>query len=296
MIDYDGRRWLRVILRVKGTVLPRIALRTAIAAGLGVLALFFETERHWHAIPGTAHALVGVALGLLLVFRTNASYDRYWEGRRLVGALINRSRDLARQVATYFDGDDATARHDRAQVIRHIALSYALVRQHVRGERDLAALGTLTTDDERKQLEPVAVRPLRGYQWITERIAEAVRSQRLSPALAQSMDANMTTMIEALGGMERILKTPVPLAYAHHIKTFVALFCFTAPFVMVDAMRNWTPVAAAVVAYGLFGIDEIGVEIEDPFGYDPNDLPLDRFGEVIERDVGATLAARDAKG
>jgi len=89
------------------------------------------------------------------------------------------------------------------------------------------------------------------------------------------------------------MRTPLPFAYAQHIKSFLTLFCASVPFAMVEAMGWYTPIAAAVIAFGLFGIDEIGVEIEDPFGYDPNDLPLDAIGNRIAEDTRVILAMRD---
>jgi putative membrane protein len=106
------------------------------------------------------------------------------------------------------------------------------------------------------------------------------------------MDQNLTSFSDSWGGAERILKTPIPFAYAHHIKAFLALFAFTVPFALSDQMGWLTPVAAAAIAFALFGIDEIGVEIEDPFGYDPNDLPLDEVGATIARDVGDILSVQ----
>jgi putative membrane protein len=107
------------------------------------------------------------------------------------------------------------------------------------------------------------------------------------------MDQNLTSFSDNWGGAERIMKTPVPFAYAHHIKAFLILFAFTAPFALVESMGWMTPVASAVLAFALFGIDEIAVEIEDPFGYDENDLPLDAVGETIDRDVGDIAALSD---
>jgi putative membrane protein len=106
------------------------------------------------------------------------------------------------------------------------------------------------------------------------------------------LDGALQDIVDALGGCERILRTPVPFAYAHHIKGFLTIFCFTVPLALLPQMGWYTAVAAAIVAYALFGIDEIGVEIEDPFGYDPNDLPLDAIGDNLTIDVEqATRAA-----
>jgi putative membrane protein len=292
MIDYDTRGWLRIMLQLRGSVLPTLVPRMVGFAVLGALAVWLH-QRFGVMLPPLAHTLVGVALGLLLVFRTNASYDRFWEGRRLVGMITNRSRDLVRQLVGYHVGDDAAASGERADLTRQVNLLFALVRQNLRRERDLAALGALATAEERAALEPVASRPNLALAWLAQGFGRAAAAGRLTEQRLQLLDANLTSFEDSWGGAERILKTPIPFAYAQHIKSFLVLFCVSAPFAMVEAMGWATPVAAAVLAFGLFGIEEIGIEIEDPFGTDMNDLPLDRIGETIAADTAALLALRD---
>jgi ion channel-forming bestrophin family protein len=291
VIQYQAKSWLSLLLRWKGTVAPGILLRSLVAAGIGVASVLVWRDQHW-ALPPVAHGLVGVALGLLLVFRTNASYDRFWEGRKLVGMMVNRSRDLLRQVTTLIEGDDAAAQADRAELLRLVNLLYALIRQYLRKERDLATRGNLITESERAALADVAVRPAVTFTWIGARLTAAVRAGRLTETRLMLMDANLTSFSDSWGGAERIMKTPLPFAYAHHIRVFLTLFVFTAPFAMAQQMSWATPAAAFVLAYGLFGIDEIGVEIEDPFGYDANDLPLDATGDTIAADTAAIARSR----
>jgi putative membrane protein len=288
MIDYNPRKWWRVALQLRGTVAVRLWPRTLIAAAMGGLAAWLFV-RHQLGLPPLAHTLVGVALGLLLVFRTNASYDRYWEGRRLLGAMVNRSRDLARQIVAFVPEED------RPELGRHLALLYPLIRMHLRAERDPAPLGERLRADERRELERARTPPCQVASWISRRVARLAREGRLTPSELMLIDQNLTALIDALGGAERILRTPIPFAYAQHIKVFLSLFVFTSPFAMADAMGWYTPIAAAVLAFALFGIDEIGVEIEDPFGYDPNDLPLDRIGETIEADIAALLDSSEER-
>jgi putative membrane protein len=126
---------------------------------------------------------------------------------------------------------------------------------------------------------------------MSERLHAEVVAGRLSEQRLQVMDANLTSFSDSLGAAERILRTPVPFAYAQHIKIFVVLFCLTAPFVIADSMGWATPPACGFLALALFGIDEIAVEIEDPFGDDPNDLPLEAIGKGIEGAVGEILAS-----
>jgi putative membrane protein len=287
MIEYDAKDWYSIIFRLKGSVLPRLVPRVAIVAGVGALAAWLFDSKGTK-IPPLAHTLIGVALGLLLVFRTNASYDRYWEGRRLLGAMVNRSRDLARQFSAWIE-DEGT----RDELRRRVAAFYVLAAQTLRKEDSLAKI-KLLTEAERSTLQPVVSgRAPVMAGWITQALAREAKEGRLSETRLLLLDQNLTALVDALGGAERIVKTPIPFAYAQHIKTFVVLFCTTVPFAMAESMHWYTPVAAAVLAFALFGIDEIGVEIEDPFGYDPNDLPLDAIGEGIDKVTREILSTRE---
>jgi len=283
MIDYDGRSWLPILFRARGSVIPRLVPRIVVAAALGVVAVLL-LERQDFKIPSIAHALVGVALGLLLVFRTNASYDRYWEGRKLIGFMVNRTRDLARQIAVYVENAEA-----RAALARLVPAFYWVTAQTLRKQPSLGNAERLLTAEQRRALDGVTFRAPLVTKWIAEILRTEANAGRLAEPRLQLFDANLTSLNDSLGGAERILRTPIPFAYAQHIKIFVVLFCFSAPFVMADVMGWATPPACALLALALFGIDEIGVEIEDPFGDDPNDLPLDAIGAGIERAVGELI-------
>ena len=282
MIEYDGKRWLAVIFRLDGSVLPRIVPRILFTAGIGAVAAWLQ-ENRGARVPPLAHTLIGVALGLLLVFRTNASYDRYWEGRKLVGGFVNRTRDLTRQARAFLTSEEA-----RRDVRRLAAAFYQVAALTLRKDRDLAKATHLTAE-ERVRLEPITHRAPAMMAWISAILTGEADAGRLTEHRLVAMDANLTSLEDSLGGAERIMRTPIPFAYAQHIKTFVALFCFTAPFAMAETMRQFTPLAAGLLAFALFGIDEIGVEIEDPFGDDPNDLPLDAIGAGIDKATGETL-------
>ena len=272
MIDYDPKRWFRVAFAVRGTVIPRVFGRVVFIAAIGASAAALHQHRGYK-LPGLAHTLVGVALGLLLVIRTNASCDGWWEGRRLLGAMVNRTRDLARQVASF-----APEQKDRVQSIqRHLVAFYKLGTQGLRGEHELGAVKDLLSEADMERLEKIDARGSVALVLLTREIT----ALQLDAPLRQLVDANVTQLMDALGSCERIMRTPVPFAYAQHIKLLVFLFCTTVPFVMVDSMRRATPAVSAVLAFALFGIDEIGVEIEDPFGHDPNDLPIERVGDII---------------
>ncbi len=291
MVEYEPKKWLPLLFNFRGSVVRGIAGRVLITGLLGVVAaLVFE--RSGFKIPPIAHTLIGAALALLLVFRTNASYDRYWEGRKLVGAMANRTRDLARQIASFVTLSEA----ERVWFEKHIGAYYRLSVQALRHERDLAPLAPYLADAERAALADVARRPYLALTWISRRLSDLSKEGAVDPQRLMLCDQNLTALTDAIGACERIRNTPVPIAYAHHIKVFVILFCASVPFAMVGEMRWYTPLAAMVLSFALFGIDEIGIEIEEPFGYDPNDLPLDALGDGIDRSLRDILHSAPADG
>jgi ion channel-forming bestrophin family protein len=283
MIQYDPKRLLSIVFRLHGSVFVRLLPRVVLAAAIGEIAHLAYRETGLR-FPTIVHTLIGVALGLLLVFRTNASYDRYWEGRKLLGSMTNRCRDVCRQAVSYLDQTAAQ------EIQRYTCAFYHVTVGTLRGESGLTAPAEARlTQIERRSLSEALHRPSVVATWMSGVLAREVQAGRLSERMLSVVDQNLTALIDALGGAERIRNTPVPFAYAQHIKIFVILFVFTVPFAMVDATKAYTPLATALLALALFGIDEIGVEIEDPFGDDPNDLPMDSIGAGIERATSEIL-------
>jgi len=283
MVEYETGNWFKILFRINGSVLPKITFRVLVVTLLscGVTYLNFGLG---YELPNSMrlHTVVGVALGLLLVFRTNASYERFWEGRILVGEMVTQSRDLARKTAGYLvDSPFET----RERIGRYIIAMFATIRRSLRRERDAEELTVLLSADELVILESSSAPPLILARWLTDLFHAENMAGRLSETKLRIFEPNITEMIRLWGGAERILKTPIPFAYAHHIKGFLFLFCVTSPFALLGTMGVYAPVGVAVIAYGLFGIDEIGIEIEEPFGYHTNDLPMDGIGETIARNV-----------
>lgn len=291
MIEYDTRRWMRILIRLHGSVLPRIAGRVFMVTAVAALLAYAKLELGWEPPTSRAlHAIVGVALGLLLVFRTNASYDRFWEARILTGAMVNNTRDLARQTASYLDDSPFEVRE---RIGHYIIALFATIRRSLRREREAPELVPLLSEEEREKLLETSAPPLMVARWLSDVFAAEARAGRLSEERVRMIDRQVSDLIDLWGGGERILKTPVPFAYAHHINGFLSIFCFTAPLALLESMGWYTPLGAAIVAYGLFGIEEIGIEIEEPFGYDTNDLPMDGIGETIARNVSDILELQE---
>jgi putative membrane protein len=240
-----------------------------------------------------ALSLMGLALGIFLGFRNNTSYDRFWEGRKLWGALVNTSRGWARDVLTFYEpaGPVATD-HAKQQVVRGIAFVQSL-RLALRGQQDLSSLGAYISPEELRDVSGKLNRPdavllimARGNEearqqgWLTD-----FRFLRLAERLSQLSDIQ--------GGCERILNTPIPHSYSILIHRIVAIYVFVLPFGLVDTLHYLTPLVVLMVAYTFLGLDAVGDEIEDPFGEDLNDLPLSTLSRMIEINMRQSLGETD---
>ena len=287
MIKYDTRDWVGLLLRFNGTVLPRIVGRRVLVGVVASGVCYIHYERQVDlAIPATLHAMVGVALGLLLVFRTNASYDRYWEGRKIIGSMVVNARDLARQSASYVS---ELAPANRARIASYLVAYFSCVRHYLRQEREWPDLEGVLSERELAEVAAVRAPPLLVAKWLSDVFHAESQLGHLSEERLRLLDSSVSDLIDQWGSADRIVLTPIPFAYAHHIKGFLTIFCFTAPFSLLSTLWWYTPLASVIVAYALYGIDEIGVEIEEPFGYDPNDLPLDEIGRVLGIDIHQML-------
>jgi putative membrane protein len=283
VIQYDRASWWRVVFSLRGTVLPhvlfRVGLLTALALAVAWVYEFVPGDEKGNkpGLPELGHSILGVALGMLIVFRTNSSNDRFWEARALWGSLVNTARNLARGAAAYTGQADDLSRLIGAYVV--------MVREQLRGNSDPEVLRPIlpgrVVDRLRGAGNPASVLAGQMSEWIAER----VRSGRLDPVMAVRLEQLVGGLLDAQGGCERILKTPLPFVYAALIKQALFMYLATLPLVLVPRMGYLAPLAVAGVALCMLGIEEAGIEIECPFGADPNHLPLEGICDMIGRDT-----------
>ncbi|MBI1346903.1 hypothetical protein GC163_11515 [bacterium] len=289
MSVYDPHRWTSHLFDIKGSLVKEILGRVALCV---VWALLITGLHQWWGtagksleIPEVAHSLIGAALGLLLVFRTNASYDRFWEGRKLWGGIVNETRNLARQASVLCAADAALVREI---VLWTAAFPYACLHR-LRGEK---GLGPIQHDLDPATVHQIATAdhvPLATAQQITRLLREAHARGLVGEYQQMQIDQNVQLLIDYIGACERIHSTPMPYAYAVHLRRALILYCFTLPFALVARFGWNTVLATLMITYILYGIEEIGVEIEDPFGTDDNDLPLEKICANIEQNLRAVL-------
>jgi ion channel-forming bestrophin family protein len=309
MINYDPHDWRSHLCDIQGSMIREIIGRvlTCVLWAFLVVAIeeyFLVPRRLSLAIPETAHSLVGVALGLLLVFRTNASYDRFWEGRKQWGSIVNESRNLARGASVYLAAAPDLL---RPLLLWTSAFTYATM-DRLRGKRAQSAVALFrqkATDDPSPvpgtaELGATAARlpadevhrvlagnhlPLAVSRQISGLLATARDRGAISDYVMIALDQNVQLLIDYMGACERIRNTRIPYAYMVHLRRALIVYCFTLPFALIGRFGWMTGLAVMMVAYILYGIEEIGVEIEDPFGTDENDLPLEQFCETIEANL-----------
>ncbi len=271
MISYDPKNWLGVLFDFPRSPVFRTLFIDVVGAGVwAALVVWVETDLIRVAVPlGPSFlSILGIILGLLLVFRTNTAYDRWWEGRRLWGQLVNVSRGTARQLA-------ATPDDRRARYAELLSTFPQRLAAHLRRPRD-ADGPHLPNEDLSRLHEEVR------HDTAAGRLGEQGRLA-LAPLL-QSFD-------DVLGGCERIRNTPIPFSYSSYIKQFVVLYALIMPFGLVREFGYGTVIASMFTFFATMGLELLANEVEEPFGTDKNDLPLDDIAAVIARDVRSILGA-----
>lgn len=282
MIIKKKTHWFRMLFEWKGSVLPQLLPRLGLLIIYsGVLVYFrdFLMQYHLHINPAI-FTVFGIALALFLGFRNNVSYDRFWEGRKLWGTLLNDTRSLARQAHNLTD-DRGNKEEISAFVNKLIALVYALKHQlrHTDPKDDMARLlpNAFANDLQRYRFKPIILLKSLG-EWV-----KINKQKENISALSQlAFEGNLNKLSDIIGGCERIAGTPIPYSYSVLLHRTVYIYCFMLPFGFVDTLGWLTPFIIAFVAYTFVALEAIADELEDPFGTQPNDLALDTMATMIE--------------
>jgi putative membrane protein len=301
MIVPDGRMsWFRLLFEYRGSALPKIRGRLfAVFAVACVVTVASEiTGGFTSTLTPVPFTLISLALGVFLGFRNNTSYDRYWEGRRLWGRLVNDARSFARLVLHVIDehatsaalaGGQRTRELQRALIYRVIAFAHAL-RLHLRNQlEDPRELVELLDPEEVSALAAQRNVPLFISLQISARIAEARRLGILRHRDVHLLEELVTDFVDVQGGCERIRNTPIPWSYTVLMHSIVAVYCFALPFGLVSTTHLLTPVVVVLIAYAFLGLDAVGDELEQPFGTEDNDLPLSALCRTIEINLRQVL-------
>ncbi|WP_066427024.1 bestrophin family protein [Anabaena sp. 4-3] len=281
----EKKHWFQVAFQLKGSVIASIYKRV-IACGLfgGFVSLLYYF-RVPVSQPILGSVIPSIVLGLLLVFRTNTAYDRFWEGRKCWGSIVNTTRNLARQIWVSVDERVPKDREEKIAVLNLLVAFAVATKLHLRAEPINRELEDLITPSRYFKLQTMNNPPLEIAFWIGDYLQHQYNCNCLNSYQLTSIQELLNNLVDNLGACERILRTPIPLAYSIHLKQLLLLYCWLLPFQMVESLGWWTGLVVGVVSFTLFGIEAIGLEIENPFGYDANDLPLDNICQTMKRNI-----------
>jgi putative membrane protein len=290
MIKYNPKDWFGLIFEFhKSDTLRKLiyviiiyALFTAVVVYIELNFLHFETTT-------TIHSLVGFIIGLLLVFRTNTAYDRWWEGRKLLGSLVNTSRNLAIKIHSLIDKQDLKTRNFYSKMITNYCYS---LKEHLRDNRDLNEIQSID-GFQKTNYEQINHFPNTIMKEIFVKNKELLDKEMISGDVFITIDNETKIFTEIIGACERIKKTPIPYSYNIFIKKFIFVYTLTLPFGLTSTMfYYWTVPICVFILYILASLELLAEEIENPFGKDPNDLPVDDICDHIKENVEEILISK----
>lgn len=291
MVNYNPKVWFSLIFHaysrgVMKTLTPAIIFMTLYSFGMCYLLLdvlrFHESDFHTTI---SMHSLLGIVLGLFLVFRTNSSYDRWWEGRKLWGSMVNNTRNLSHKLNAFLDKDDVDNRMWFARMIPNFVYS---VKEHLRKGALLSEFEAVDANFI-ASLKNVKHVPNRLSSMMYIRINDLYKTNKISGDQLFLVDKELKEFSDILGACERIRNTPIPYNYSMYIKQFIFIYLITLPMAFVTTSGYITVPIVMLVTFVLLSVELIAEEIEDPFGRDINDLPTDELAEKITRNVKEIL-------
>jgi putative membrane protein len=229
--------------------------------------------------------LLGIVLGLFLVFRVNSAYDRWYEGRKLWGLLLNNSRNLAAKLNAMISADNQKDRRFFQEMIS--AFAFAL-KDHLRKGVKIKHLG-ISDEEVNKLLDKKEHIPNAITSLLYKRLNQLLGEGKLTPNQFLILDKEMKEFSDILGGCERIKNTPIPYSYSMFIKKFIFTYTVTLPLAFISEFHYITIPIVIFVFFILVSVELIAEEIEEPFGGDTNDLPTSELSEKIKNNVEELL-------
>lgn len=219
------------------------------------------------------HSLLGIVLGLFLVFRTNTAYDRWWEGRRLWGSLVNSTRNFAMKLNAYISKESHEEREWFSKMVPNLIF---LIKEHLRNG---VQFDELDAPDEKfiALLKSYKHRPNKVASMLYERVNTLYKNGTLTNEQFLNLDKELKDFVDVMGACERIKNTPIPYSYMMYVKKFIVIYIATLPFGFVTASGYFTVPIVLLITFVLMSVELIAEEIEDPFGRDLNDLPMDEL-------------------
>lgn len=279
------KSWFRALFHLNPVIMVEVGEK---AFFFGMISFFVCIAKHYGfqiSEPALTSLIPTIVLSLLLVFRTNSANDRFWEGRKLWGRIVNNLRNLAWQIWVNIQEKTIDDREKKIQYLKLLTVFAIVTKNHLRGELREEEIQPLVSNFHYHQLKTSQHLPLQVASYLGEYLQQQYQAQNLNPYQLTAMQELVNSLMDMVGGCERILKTPIPFSYSIHLRQLLFFYCFLLPFQSIESLEWGTIPFVTIVAYMLYGVEAIALEIENPFGTDKNDLPLDQICQTVNQNI-----------
>jgi putative membrane protein len=292
MVIYNPKDWWKLIFTFHKNDTFRLLFpgMLAVAAYTGLVA-YLENDYFRVTFHNTTaiHSIIGFALSLLLVFRTNTAYDRWWEGRKAWGSFVNNSRNLVLKI------NNLGISFEKKILIVTLIRNYIYaVKEHLRNGVDIHSLTQIGNYDytyykDKTNVPNAIMNGIYKELYLCQQMGQIDGHERLT------INSELSTFTENLGVCERIKGTPIPYSYSLFLKKVIFIYVFTMPIGFVREFHYWAMPIVALVFYVFTGLEILAEEIEDPFGKDVNDLPTDTIFETLSQNFDEIMGSNHIK-
>ena len=290
MIISDKSNSFALLFAWHGTILPKVLPALTFVVLISTVLVYLSSHHYFTipAVPAIGFTVFGIILSIFLSFRNTACYDRWWEGRKLWGALIATSRHLSRDTHVLQE-------NQRKVLMYRVMLFTRLLRNRLRNQNQSIEFYKNKVDLDELSFSQLA-NHLNAAQFVLEEIqkslVQSLKSGEISDIIYQGLNHHIVAMGNIQAGCDRILTTPLPYSYSVLLHRTVYCFCLILPFSLEASLGIWTPVIVSLIAYLFLGLDALSAQLEEPFGLQENDLPLDSITRLIEREMHSSLGEK----
>ena len=286
MRAYNTKNFLKILVSLHKTDTLKILFPTILLVGIYCYGVYYLEVEYLHLNSkssisniGMIHSLLGFVLSLLLVFRTNTAYDRWWEGRKLWGKLVNDSRNFVIKINSILPENDVK---NRTQIAKYLRFFPHFLASHLSKESTRLVLDEDFSDLQKElQHHP----PAELVFLLTKKLYQLKKENKISDTEMLFLDTQLSGFLDVCGGCERIKNTPIPYSYSSFIKKFIIFYVMALPVANVVNLGGFMIPITMFVYYVLLSLELIAEEIEDPFNNDENDIPMEAISQNIERSI-----------